>query len=121
MAFAKHWIDLFNDARLQFETAPLQSASTPACESCSNYAEVIEQWRSDGTTYESKPWKVLQVGVISAREAETQVALRISRPAEVITPSKGPAERNSSSRATYDATVRWSQGQWRMHELVIPE
>ena len=121
VAYAEHWIELLNGARLASETEPLAEASTPECGTCSNYVRLINKWRSNGTTYESKPWTIEQVGVIASEHESVQLALRIFRPMEVITQSDGREERNKGTRATYSATFRWFQGGWRMHELVIPE
>ncbi|UUZ60584.1 DUF6318 family protein [Nocardioides sp. B-3] len=121
IAFARHWIDLLNDARLEFETEPLANASTPECATCSNYVSLIDEWQSDGTTYVSKPWRIEQVGVISSEADAVELGLRIFRPVEEITSPVGEVEKNRGTRATYAATFHWGDSGWRMHELVIPE
>lgn len=121
IAFAEHWFDLLNAARLEFQTEPLAEASTPECATCSNYVSLIDKWRANGTTYVSKPWRLEQVGIISSERSAVRLGLRVFRPIEEIATPDGVVEKNRGTRATYDATFHWVQGAWRMHEMVIPE
>ncbi|MEO5665487.1 MAG: DUF6318 family protein [Nocardioides sp.] len=122
IAFAEHWIDLLNAARLdETGTEGITDASTPQCASCSNIAQIIDGWQSDGIAYKSKPWTIEQVAVISSEPKEARVGLRILRPREMLTESDGSVVRKDASRATYAATLEWRSGSWLMHELVIPE
>ncbi|WP_036491472.1 DUF6318 family protein [Nocardioides sp. CF8] len=121
VAFAEHWIDLLNDARLSSATEPVAAASTPECDSCSNIIDIIDQWQSDGIVYTSKPWTIDQVAVSRSERDSAEIGLRIFRPREVLTEPDGTAVRNAGSHATYVATVEWRRGAWLMHELVIPE
>ncbi len=119
IAFAEHWIDLLNNARLDYDIEPFAAANATACRTCSNMVELFEVWQADGTAYESEPWRIEQVATIAAEPTETRLGLRVNRPKEQVTDPNGRVTMNPRSQVTYAATVTWSKNSWRMHELVI--
>lgn len=123
VAFAEHWIDLLNDARLRADFAPLEHASTRSCETCASFLSILEQLHSPGGVYQSKPWKVEQTGVIAGvANGSAKIAVRVRAPAErVKTPTDEKVRRHAGTTDTYEATLVWGESGWRMSKLVIPE
>lgn len=116
-AFVRHWIDLFNDARLEDgSTQALLRASTEGCATCSNFADHIERWREQGVMYQSEPWTVFQIGTISYSPREVSFIVGVRQPKEVIQSPGHSQEQNAAAEKNLRFTLRWSH-RWLTHEI----
>jgi hypothetical protein len=119
VAFAEHWIDVFNAAKETGETAPLADLSSDSCKSCSNFVEFLNELYGSGGRFESNGWEVLQVANATALErSETHVSMRIKQSPEEVHRAKPPrVERFPGGRVTYTASLTWCEGRWLMSRL----
>jgi hypothetical protein len=119
VAFARHWIDVFNDAQTSGDTYALQQSSSPQCATCAGFIGRLKRLYGDGGRFEGDGWRVLLAAPgPSAITDEAQVNLRIDRPAERIIAGDGRVQRFPGGKSTYSAELVWSDGEWRMARLV---
>jgi hypothetical protein len=120
VAFAKHWVDVFNDAQQSGQTADLRGISTEECGSCEGFAGQLEDLYDAGGHLESDGWRVLQsVPTKGTPSDEAIVSLRISRSAQVVHGASGKEKEFSGGRATYSAKLIWEAQAWLMNELEL--
>jgi hypothetical protein len=121
VAFAKHWIDVFNHAQRTGETDSLQEISAPACGSCNGFVDMLEDLYESGGHLESKGWRVLQSVAAPGMPAKRpEVTMRIFRTPQRIHPGDGSkADSFSGGRATYAARLNWGATGWQMADLVL--
>jgi hypothetical protein len=120
VAFATHWIDVFNGAAASGDTEPLTELSSPACQTCMNFVALIDGIYADGGQYKSAGWAVIGTSSADGLPAnQGSVAMRIRQPAERITRPGQPAERHESATVTYSARLGWEDGQWQMQRLLF--
>jgi hypothetical protein len=119
VAFAKHWIDVFNEAMPTGDTRKLESLSEPACKTCTAFAKRLESIYASGGFYESPGWRILQADASDNMPAGRAVlALRVRQGSERY---KDTADskivENRASKASYSANLVWTGGTWRVREL----
>jgi hypothetical protein len=121
VAFAKHWIDVFNEAQRTGGTAPLQAISGPGCGSCDGFVEMLDDLYANGGHLESQGWRVLQsVPAPGMPARRPEVTMRIVRTPQRIYESDGSKpESFSGGRATYSARLEWNARGWQMADLVL--
>lgn len=119
VAFAKHWVAVFNEAQQSGETASLRQLSTPRCKSCHGYAEQLDALYGGGGRLESNGWRVVLVSQPPGRLAEKpEVTLRIARSKQRVVTGAGDVQRYPGGKTTYLATLVWQASAWRMDRLV---
>lgn len=84
VAFAKHWIDVFNEAKSTGETASLANVSGEACGSCSNFVDFLDELYGTGGRFESNGWRVTQVSPGTVRGMGAEVSMRIRQSPEQV-------------------------------------
>lgn len=121
VAFAEHWIDLLNGARLEADFEPFRAASAPSCKTCASFLDVLQQLHAPGALYESKPWRVRQTVVTSRpKNGKAQVAVRVFAPAERVREAGESVVRpHVATTSTYEASLTWIKSGWLMQELVV--
>ncbi len=67
VAFARHWIDVFNEAQATGETSALKALSAEACKSCQGYIGQLDALYADGGHLETSGWKSLTWDLHQAR------------------------------------------------------
>lgn len=117
-AFVRHWIDLFNDARLNQETDPLREASTPECATCKNFADMTDQWASEGATYQGEPWSIEKLGIQPYGAKEATIVAVIKAPPDVLREPGQDPQRMPGGNKTLKFTIKWQKSSWLMHEVV---
>lgn len=122
VAFAKHWIDVFNEAQRTGDVEALRALSGDGCGSCDGFAEQLEDLYAGGGELESRGWRVVQaVSADDLPKGDARVSLRVARMAQVIRyGDERPPERFPASRVTLSARMKWIDGGWRMNDLVAP-
>jgi hypothetical protein len=120
VAFAKHWIDVFNDAAATGETDELTAMTGPNCQTCKNFVGLIEDiYREDGQ-YNSDGWSVVHTSTANGLPAaKASVAMRVRQPAERITRPGRPVETHEPATVTYSAGLEWKDGEWKMDRLLF--
>lgn len=123
VAFAEHWIDLLNAARLDADFEPLRAASAQSCKTCSSFLDILEQLHAPGALYESEPWQVKQSAVTAGvANSQAKVAVRVRAPSERVKEAgEDEIRRHAATTDTYEATLKWAASGWRMQKLVIVE
>ena len=119
VAFAKHWIDVFNEAKSNGETAELANMSAQSCRSCMNFVDFLDELYGSGGRFESKGWHVTQVSNPSSlQQSEADVSMRIRQsPERVHRTNPSRVERFPGGVVTYTAGLKWRDGQWVMTQL----
>lgn len=119
VAFARHWVDVFNQAQASGVTSELRSVSTRRCASCQGYIEQLEDLYGSGGRLESEGWRVLvaapQGGELTAK---VQIVLRIARSPQKILSGDGTAERFPGGTASFSADLLWQKDGWVLDRLV---
>lgn len=121
VAFAKHWIDVFNEAQRTGDTGALERISEPACGSCDGFVEMLDDLYGTGGRLESQGWRVLQsVPAPGMPARKPEVTLRIFRTPQRIHHGDGSeVDSFEGGRATYAARLHWRAGNWQMADLVL--
>lgn len=120
VAFAKHWIDVFNEAQGSGETNALRALSEPNCGSCDNFATYLEDVYAEGGRFVSDGWRVEETAqtVRLQDSAMPRVALRIKQSPEIVhRGGSGKVERFPGGMVSYSATLEWVADGWRMSRL----
>ena len=121
VAFAKHWIDVFNEAGQSGHTSDLERLSAPQCKSCSNYVDMIDNLYAGGGRLETRGWTVVAAvpsdGVPVQR---SRISMRVRQaPQKLHDGSSGKVESFPGGSATFSAQLVWLSRGWSMSELVI--
>ena len=119
VAFAKHWVDVFNEAMPTGETRQLQSLSAPSCKTCTAFAQRLESIYASGGFYKSPGWRILQADASNNMPAGRAIlALRVLQGSERY---KDTADsrlvENRATKASYSANLVWTRGTWRVQEF----
>ena len=119
VAFAKHWIDVFNEAKSSGETAELAGISTESCRSCSNFVDFLNELYGNGGRFDSTGWQVTEVSdAVSLQGSEVGVSMRIRQSPERVHRANPPrVERFPGGMVTYAAGLEWRNGSWVMTRL----
>ena len=119
VAFARHWMDVFNEAMPTGDTRQLNALSEPACKTCSAFAKRLESIYDNGGFYKSPGWRILQADASDKMPAGRAVlALRVLQGAERYKDTgDSKVVENRASRASYSANLIWTRGSWRVQEL----
>ena len=122
VAFAKHWIDVFNEAQRTGDTSVMRELSAKSCGSCRRFAGTLDDLYSGGGRLESKGWRVLQVSSPQrASKQEATVALRLEQSPQTVHSSDGEVEEYPGGQVTYSAELGWVAASWVMTEMVLLE
>jgi hypothetical protein len=120
VAFAKHWVDVFNEASLSGDTSAMAELSSPACESCQNFIGMIDRLYSDGGFVEGGEWSVVSaVATEGVPASEATIALRVRQAPQKVHKKDGGVDSFEGGRVTYSAEMGWGSGAWAMNELVL--
>jgi hypothetical protein len=120
VAFAKHWVDVFNEAQASGDASELRSMSTDACISCDGFAGQLEELYGSGGSLESGGWTVTSsVPTAGVPANQAIIAMRIKRSPQLIHHAGGKDERFAGGKATYSARLVWRSDEWRMNELEL--
>jgi hypothetical protein len=120
VAFAKHWIDVFNEATRSGDSAEVRDASTEECGTCARFSDGIDDLYQGGGSIESQGWKVLQaVPAPGMPVVEPRIALRIRQSPQRITHTNGHVQSFPGGSETFSARLVWSDSQWLMNDLVL--
>jgi hypothetical protein len=119
VAFAKHWIAVFNEATSSGETAQLLSMSAKGCGTCSRFAKGIDDLYGNGGAIDSNGWLVLQAVLTEGTLSAPRMALRIEQTPQEITHKNGKVESFPGGRETFSARLVWSDSEWLMSDLVL--
>ena len=119
VAFAKHWIDVFNEAMHDNDTARLRAISDPRCAICEDFADRLDRIDAAGGFYRSSGWTVVAaVPVPAASTGEAGVSLRIREGAAVARESAiARVIRTHAARSTWSSRMKWEAGHWSLTEL----
>jgi hypothetical protein len=120
VAFAKHWIDVFNEATRSGDAGEVRAASTETCGTCSRFADGIDDLYQGGGSIESQGWKVVQaVPTSSMVISKPRIALRIRQSPQRVTQKNGEVRSFPGGRETFSARLVWTDSQWLMNDLVL--
>ncbi len=119
VAFAKHWVDVFNEAA---QTGDTKALAEPWGAFVRLMYELREGHRGHllrrGRTTRRNGWKVEQTSAADIGDDGTAVvALRIHQSSERITRPGEPVERTEAATVTYSAELGWEGGKWLMSHL----
>lgn len=120
VAFAEHWVEVFNEAQETGEVDELRAISDSGCGTCTGVMEQIEGlYGSDGHLI-SKGWKVRSSTAIEqVPTPRSRVALRIHRAAQVVVLGEdAKRKRYPASEVTMSARLAWGPRGWVMQDLV---
>ena len=122
IAFARHWIDVFNEAGRGGETDALREASSGNCATCANYVEMIDGLYSSGGKLVTDGWKVRDAVLTDdAKQGEARVAMEIDQSSQRVHDEAGDVRSFPGGNAAFSASLVWADNGWRMAELVIVE
>ncbi|MFC6287617.1 DUF6318 family protein [Nocardioides sp. GCM10027113] len=122
VAFAKHWVDEFNEAQSTGDIADLRSLSARSCKSCAGFMEQLSELYGSGGVLRSEGWRVVEANPVSGLSpSEGRIAMRVRRSPQTVAPASGPTQKFPGGVATLTAELEWRQHQWRMRELVMVE
>jgi len=120
VAFAKHWIDVFNKAQASGKTGEMRSISAKACGSCDGFASQLEELYGGGGSLVSDGWTVVDASAAKGPpEGRAIVAVRVDRSPQVVRPGGGAPQRYAGGKATYSARLTWASNAWVMDELEL--
>jgi hypothetical protein len=118
VAFARHWIDVFNEAQATGEVEDLAALSSPNCKTCRGYVDQLRDLYGAGGRLESEGWRVLVVAPSGGEITDkAEVTVRVNRSVQRVMDGDGKSEQFPGGKATYSADLVWSDG-WRMDRLV---
>jgi hypothetical protein len=119
VAFAKHWIEVFNEAKSTGDTAELEEMSAETCTSCTNFVNFLNQLYGHGGRFESTGWHVKEVSdPVSLRGSKAGVSMRIRQSPERVHRANPPeVEHFPGGLVTYSAGLEWRNGNWVMTRL----
>lgn len=123
VAFAKHWIAVFNEAQRTGDTDEMRALSAESCGSCTGFARMLEDLYGNGGRLESEGWRVRHAVPAHGLPPDAgRVSMRIERSAQVVRYGDGqPDERFAKSEVTLSARLVWTDAVWRMSDLVALE
>jgi hypothetical protein len=123
VAFAKHWIDVFNEAGQSGDTSDLKRLSAPECKACSNFVNMIEDLYATGGRLETRGWAVQAAVPAEGLSVDRpRVSMRVKQaPQKVHDGESGSVESFPGGYATFSARLTWMADSWSMSELVIVE
>jgi hypothetical protein len=121
VAFAKHWIDVFNEAMPTGDTRRLESLSASTCKTCMAFAERLESIYSSGGFYESPGWRILRADASNGMPPGRAVlALHVLQGSERYKDTAdSKVVKTRASKASYSASLVWARGTWRVQELEL--
>lgn len=119
VAFAKHWIDVFNEAQMSGDTSTFAASNTERCVSCRDLTEQLKEIYDDGGSLRSEGWRVIDlVPRPGSLLSDTEVVLRIDRSPQRIVDGDGRVQRFPGGEATFSMGVTWAKDRWLVDELV---
>lgn len=119
VAFAKHWVAVFNEAQQTGDTSALRRLGRSSCMTCRRVAQRIEAVLDAGGFFRGPGWRVLDAQANDIKDGQTSVALDIERRRQRVRESSAdPVVIYPRSEAVYRADVEWIEDAWRMRELV---
>lgn len=121
VAFAKHWVDVFNEAQRTGDTAAMRELSATSCVSCSGFADQLEKLYAGGGHLESEGWRVKQaLPTKNVPTGSAIVDLRVKRSVQTIRPGDGSkSQQFPGGLATFSASIGWVASAWQMNELEL--
>lgn len=118
VAFARHWVDTFNEAQESGDVDELAALSSAGCKTCNGYVNQLRTLYGAGGTLESDGWNVLVVAPPPGQvKGAVEVTVRVNRSAQRVVEPDGTTKRFPGGKATYSAELVWVNG-WRMDRLV---
>lgn len=119
VAFAEHWVDVFNEAQTSGDVSALEPLGTPTCRTCAGVLQRIREVDGAGGFFRGPGWRVLDAEANEIEGATTSVSMNIQRRKQRVREARGePVTIFEASRAIYRADVEWARGRWVMAELV---
>ena len=122
VAFAKHWVDVFNTAQATGETRPLDEVSSPHCGSCANFIKITHQIYDGGGSLQSDGWAVRSVTPgPRATNADQVFSLAIRQSPQKVTYADGSTKTYTGGTAVFTAALVWAHDDWQMTRMDIVE
>lgn len=120
VAFAKHWVDVLNEAAATGELDALRSISSEKCESCGSFADLIESVYAAGRSFEGGTWQVVaSVPTPDLDETVARVAMRIRQEPQRLVRGNSTLRRYPGGMVTYSAHLDWAGSSWEMTDLEL--
>lgn len=119
VAFARHWVEVFNEAQMTGNTSDLRAASAPSCGTCAGVADQVDELYKGGGRLQSEGWSVRQaVPTPDIPNGQARIAMRVYRAAQVVTfGDKRDDRKFAASQVTLSARLVWRDGAWCMTDL----
>jgi len=118
VAFVEHWIDVFDVAKEDGDTAMLLSLSSPDCQTCQNFAETTEDIYARGGSLTSNGWKVRSISEPIKSDRSTLIAVDVLQtPQEVRRSESAKPEKFEGGRIDLAFTLAWANGAWTVKKL----
>jgi hypothetical protein len=116
-AFARHWIDVFNDATTTGAVGEFEGLSRSSCETCRRYVNYLESVYGPGGYITTDGWKVLQAVTteFAANKRRASLSLRVDQSAEVdhfVDPAD--TKRFPGGKTNWSLYLSWSGAGWRV-------
>ena len=120
VAFANHWVDVFNQAATSGRTEQLEAISDSSCQTCANFVSSIRDIYDSGGSFRSTGWQIVSFSLADKQVAQqATLALKIRQPAEdTLRPGK-PPEHTEPGTVSYQANLEWGAGKWSMTDLLF--
>lgn len=121
VAFAKHWVDVFNESINLGESRGLRAISDPACGTCAAIVERIDAIEAHGGFYRSDGWTVLRaLPANGSRDGAAIMSLRIRQAPETFKESStASVEKSPAGKTTFSAEFEWVEKSWVMTDLSV--
>ncbi|MFC5177909.1 DUF6318 family protein [Nocardioides taihuensis] len=122
VAFAQHWIDLFNSMLDSGDPEAFLKASHSKCGICQDFAERIEGIHSSGGFYEGDDWRVLQVAQPKLWRSNAIVPMTIREGAERYRESPSDeVVRHRAMTATWSVQLTRERDAWLVTDFRVVE
>ena len=120
VAFAEHWLAVFQEAENSGEVEDLKSLSTNKCGSCKNFVDAIQEVYAAGGSMRSEGWRVLTVGEPAAAEKGYSIPLQVEQSDQTVVEKAGAEPQlNEGISIGLAAQVIWTSSAWQMNRLDI--
>lgn len=120
VAFAKHWIDVLNDAMSTSEVEDMRDVSARSCATCLDFADRLELIESKGGSFSSEGWRVLGTAQPQFLGERAVVALRLREGAEVVKEAADSRPvRNPPAKATWAVEMAWQGSRWTVSDFRV--
>lgn len=121
VAFARHWIDVFNAAQAGSGTSRLRGISDASCGTCNRFVNLTDAIYDAGGHISSHGWRLLQAGISpDMPSTQARVETRIQQSKQMVVKAAGERpEPFTGGPINYQFDLTWKRNKWRLQALLI--